>query len=47
MQLENDSHRPQEAPAGKAWEAPEVDVLPVDQTKNSSFAANDGIFAAS
>jgi hypothetical protein len=46
MRLENDSHDFQ-APPRKAWEAPEVEVLPVDQTELSSFAATDGIAFAS
>ncbi len=47
MQLENDSHESQETPSRRAWEPPEVEVLLVDQTENSSFAATDGILFAS
>jgi hypothetical protein len=47
MQTEYDSHESQETPSRKAWEAPEVEVLLVDQTENSTVFATDGTFFAS
>jgi hypothetical protein len=48
MQKENDSHdESQETHHRKAWEAPEVEVLLVDQTENSSVQSTDSIFFAS
>ncbi len=47
MQLENNSHESQETPSRRAWEPPEVEVLLVDQTELSSFAAFDAFAFAS
>jgi hypothetical protein len=48
MPAQHNSHESQETPSARQpWQPPEVEVLLVDQTESSTFAASDGFISAS
>ncbi len=47
MQAEYNNHESPETPSRRTWETPEVQVLMVDETENSTVFSTDGTFFAS